>query len=161
MEFKQIIELYKSEIKPDKRGILNTLRNKFLSKSNTNKNMEKLTFKAKLTVLLALIGISEFVLNASNKVELDINDAFKINDSLSKKDTEIEALKQEKLALENKVTQDQEKIKELQAKIDGTAGDGGVNPKGGDNSKGGDDAPADELDEETSKALAEYNKKQA
>ncbi len=163
MDFKQIIELYKEEkeLQPDKKSILNTLKNKFLSKSNPNKDMEKIVFKAKLTFLLALVGLSEFVLNASNKVELDINDAFKINDFMDEQKGEIDTLKQEKLALEEKAVQDKAKIEELQAKVDGTSGDGGANPKGGDNSKGGDDKPADELDAETSKALADYNKKQA
>ena len=166
MQFKQVMNLYKNAIEEKtEESFWNKLTSKFnfQNKDNQNNNkkskkMANLKFKAKFLVLLALIGLEEFVLNANNKIEIDVDAAFKINDSLSDKDTEIEALKQQNLAHEKTIDAQNTQISDLQAKIDGKAVGNAANPKNGDNSIA-DDKSIVNLDDETSKALHEYNLK--
>ncbi len=166
MQFKQVMNLYKNAVEEKtEESFWNKLTSKFnfQNKDNQNNNkkskkMANLKFKAKFLVLLALIGLEEFVLNANNKIEIDVDAAFKINDSLSDKDTEIEALKQQNLAHEKTIDAQNTQISDLQAKIDGKAVGNAANPKNGDNSIA-DDKSIVNLDDETSKALHEYNLK--
>jgi len=170
MEFIQVLNLYKTAIEEKtEESFWNKLTSKFnfQNKDNQNNNTKSkkmantLTFKAKLTVLLALVGISEFVLNANNKVELNIDDAFKINDSLTDKDAEIEALKQQNLAHEKTIDTQNTQISDLQAKIDGKAAGNAANPKGNDNSTADDDdKPVVFIDDEMSAKLHAFNKQE-
>ncbi|MDF1546403.1 MAG: Clp protease ClpP [Bacteroidales bacterium] len=162
MSYQEVMNLYKQEV-GTKREKSFLKRIAAIVKPNNNENpidmSNTLKFKAKLTVLLALIGLQEFVLNSSNKVEIDIDEAYKINDALEAKDQEIDGLKQANTKLEEQNTGLNNRIAEMQTIIDGKPAGVAANPKGGDNSKDKDKKSVDELDDETSTALREYNKK--
>ena len=162
MDYQEILNLYKPS--GDKKGKSLLKRAAAIFKSSNNENpidmSNTLKFKAKLTVLLALIGFEEFVLNANNKVELSIDEAFKINDALETKDSEIDALKQANTKLEEQASKLNTTIDELQAKIDGTDGVPPANPKGKDNTTDGEEKPVQWHDDEMAAKVDAYNKEE-
>lgn len=161
MKFKQVIELYKNATDEKKEKSFLKRVAAILKPSNHENSItmsNKLVFKAKLTVLLALINLQEFALNDNNKVEMSIDEAYKVNDTLEANAQEIEALKQAQIKLEEQIAALNLRNDELQAKLDATPGQPPVNTKGGDNSKDKND-PIDQLDKETSASLHEYNRK--
>jgi len=163
MKYNQVINLYNQVSDTNQEPkFWEKVKSMFIEPANNLKsdnNMpQKLALRAKLTVLLALIGLQEFFLNAENKVEMDLDHAYKINDDLEAKANEIDGLKVENGVLREEQERLQARIVELQAKLDGKAADGVVNTKAADNSTIVSDwlKPKD-LDEDTSAKLKAYN----
>lgn len=170
MSYPQIMNLYQTEEEKPKKGFLDSVKEGAKSllnitnnsnNSNNSKNLDTMSnplkIKAKLTVLLAVFGLQEFVLNATNKIEMEIDDAYAINDALEEKDRQIIALTEEKAAFDEKLTAKDTEIANLKAKLEDKPLENGVNPKGGDNYTGG---TADtEWNDDASAKLKEYNKK--
>jgi hypothetical protein len=98
-------------------------------------------------------------LNAENKVEMDLDHAYKINDDLEAKANEINGLKVENAVLREEQERLQANIIELQAKLDGKPSDGVVTTKAADNSTATDANAIKQIDKETSDKLKAYNKK--
>jgi len=161
MNFNQVVELYANSIESDtEQSFLNKIKN-FFNPSTSNKNqsdMAKLIFKAKLTLLLALIGLEQFMLNDEGKVEMELDQAYKVNDELEARAVEIDNLKQENVNLREQNAALNLRIDEMQAKIDKTPLEPASNPKSKDNVIV-DEKPVDNLSVETAKALHEYNRK--
>lgn len=161
MKFNQVLNLYKQSVETKTEvSFLDKVKSLFMNKSINNESrldMSNLTFKAKLTVLLAIVGLQEFALNAANKIEISLDEAFKINDEIENRNNEIENLKQANAKLEENNAALNSRIDELQAKLDGKPVDV-VNPKSKDNVIV-DERPTDQLDESVAKSLHEYNRK--
>lgn len=162
MTMNQLMDLYKDGPPKDKLTIKERINHLLFNNNNSQKpkaDMSKpLIFKAKLTILLALLSLEHFTANENNKIELEIDEAFKINDLLTDKDAEIENLKQVKLNLENQVAALNTRNSDLQAKIDGTEGEGAINPKTVDNSQAGTEGTATMSKADVEKLYA-YNSK--
>jgi ATP-dependent Clp endopeptidase proteolytic subunit ClpP len=163
MKFNQVMELYNEVSNTNQEPkFWDKVKSMFIEPANNLKsdnNMpQKLAFRAKLTILLALIGLQEFILNAENKVEMDLDHAYKINDELEAKTNEINNLKVENGVLREEQERLQANILELQAKLDGKPSDGVVTTRAADNSTADDANAIKDLDKETSDKLKAYNK---
>jgi len=161
LSYAQLIELYKQEENPKtKNTILEKVKSIF---TNSSINIKKedmgkpLAFRAKLTILLALIGLQEFILNADGKVEMELDQAYKINDDLEANKAEIENLKQENIQLREQAEKLQQKNTELEAKIGNTSqrADSTIS---GDNTTINTNEQVVPLKPEVSKALHDYNR---
>lgn len=117
-----------------------------------------LKFKAKLTVLLAVLGFEHFVLNSNNKVEMSIDEAHSINDALESKEQEILALTEQRNLLEEDMKVKNQQITDLKAKLDGTPVNTSI-PSTPDNSTATSVVDGD-IDDDVSRALHNYNKEQ-
>lgn len=158
MTYREVLGCFKTA--DNDNNILGKIKNFF--NPNTNKNQsnmaKELVFKAKLTMLLALIGFEQFTLNDNGKVEIEIDHAYRINDDLEARSNEINGLKTENGVLREEQERLQATINDLQAKLDGKAAEGVVTTKAADNSTAADANAIKELDNETSNMLKAYNK---
>ncbi len=159
MSYNQVLQLYNQAAKnKQEKSFMQQIKKAFNISTQKNENkMSKLVFKAKLTVLLSLIGLEEFLLNDNQKVELDINDVFKINDTIEENQKEIEALKQELQAKDSSIEQKDKEINNLNEKLSGKPADNPQNPKIKDNS-GTEPIKVVILDDELSQKIHAFNK---
>jgi len=162
MSFEQVTALYNESVTAKKEESFIAKIKSIFSNSNINSKQvdmgKPLVLKAKLAIMLALIGRQEFIVNADNKIELEIDEAFRFNDELEAKDNQIVDLKQENFQLNAQVDALKAKNDLLQSIIDATP-QTAANPKGGDNSVIAEpEGEVTVLDDEMSQKIHALNK---
>jgi ATP-dependent Clp endopeptidase proteolytic subunit ClpP len=118
-------------------------------------DMGTFALKAKLTVLLAIMGLQELLFN-DGKAGITPDEAFRINDELESRENEINGLKTENAALREQTERMQATITDLEAKLASAPGAPAVNIKSNDNVQppsNNDNATADVMSK-----VHEYNR---